>query len=387
VRSIFGAVLLAVFVTGPAAAQVSDVPASQRPPCEAAPDGEYGYTRAHAIQVGGSPMFGAARQRRYLESLRGPEGQIVSFKRLGSTEGPDDTILDAYEVTHQGLDKPVTLYLDWYHYTEPRLPRGFSCAAPFNLGLPPVDPFQESRQLRALAVVQPATVDLSPIPLAVAGKPPSAVVYDQFRVLALAARAAAAKEARIDPENPPADLKGVGMIVLAFPYKCEERVFPPAGVAVHGANGMLVPRPMQQALPPEQLARILPGIAVPDGAKAFAYQLVRPRPNDTVVVSYLEDGCDVRGNTLRLPIAATPFKTLETPAPELPQGVKAPAMVLLQGILDFDGRLQQTVYIGGPRELTAAAREAVSRWRAEPARLNGAPIATGVLLPVRFGGR
>ena len=377
--------LLGVLLAGRAATQTPGIPPPQRPPCEQADNEHYGYTREQAIQVGGSPIYGAARQRRYLDALRGPEGQIVTYKRLGQVGAPDGTILDAYEVTYQGLEKPVRLFLDWYHYTPPRLPRGFTCGGPISLGLPPVDPFQQSDQLRALAVAQATTADLSPIPAGLEGKPPAALIYDQFRLLALAARAAAAKGISADPKNPPEALKDVGMVVLNLPYTCNERLLAASGVAIHGPDGRQVPRAEQQALSSDQLARVLPAITMPAGAKAFAYQLARPRPNDTIVTAYLDDGCEIQGNALRLPVHVTPVEPRETPSPEVPEGAKTPATVFLQAIVDFEGRFREPVYIGGPNELVAAAREAIAQWRAEPARINGAPIAVGVLLQVRFG--
>lgn len=367
-----------------AQAQTASAQASQRPPCDAAADDQYGFARDRAIQVGGSPMYGAARQRRYLESLRGPEGQPVTYKRRGQDRAPDDTILDAYEVVYDGLEKPLVLFLDWYHYSPPQLPRGFSCAGPINLGLPPVDPFKEAAQRRALAAAPGGAADLSPIPLQLEGKSASVVIYDEFRLLVLAARAAAADGATPGPEQPPAALKGIGMIVVVHPHSCEGRLLAPSGVGIHGQNGALVPKPSAQPLPPEQLAQVLPGVALPDGARAFAYQLPRPRPNDTVVASYQEDGCGVTGNVLKLPVRMTPAKPLTTPSPEPPADLKEPATVFLQAILDHAGQFQQPVYIGGPKALEPAAREALAKWRAEPLRFNGAPMDAGILLQIRF---
>src|SRR5690606_19106526 len=139
-------------------------------PCEAAPHEGYGFRREQPIQVGGSPMYGAARQRRFLDSLRGPEGQPITYRRRGQDRAPDGTILDAYEVSYEGLEKPLTLFLDWYHYTAPRLPRGFSCTGPIPLGLPPVDPFQESDQVRRVSAAQATRADLSAIPAALEGR-------------------------------------------------------------------------------------------------------------------------------------------------------------------------------------------------------------------------
>lgn len=96
----------------------------------------YGYGRRNPIQVGGGTENGAANQRQWLDGLRGPGGQRVRYHRLGScckyeTNGASG-ILDAYEVTHDGLAAPVVLFIDMY--AEPRSvpapPEGFTAAPP-----------------------------------------------------------------------------------------------------------------------------------------------------------------------------------------------------------------------------------------------------------------
>jgi hypothetical protein len=71
----------------------------------------------------------------YTPGLRGPKGQELSYKRLGSYRGPADpslpsegALLDMYQVTYDGLEKPVTLYLDMYRHEDPRVPAGFRLA-------------------------------------------------------------------------------------------------------------------------------------------------------------------------------------------------------------------------------------------------------------------
>ena len=59
--------------------------ASQAPPCPVADNDSYGYTRDQPVQVGGGAAYVAARERRYLDNLRGPEGQPLQYKRLGSS--------------------------------------------------------------------------------------------------------------------------------------------------------------------------------------------------------------------------------------------------------------------------------------------------------------
>lgn len=112
------------------------------PPGAGAPDPReesdvYGYGRRNPIPVGGGQQSGAANQRRWLDGLRGPGGERVRYRRLGSCceyHKPDGAhgVLDAYEVTYDGLARPVVLYLDMY--AEPRNvphpPEGFTAAAP-----------------------------------------------------------------------------------------------------------------------------------------------------------------------------------------------------------------------------------------------------------------
>lgn len=97
----------------------------------------YGYGRGNPIRVGGARESGAANQRRYLDGLRGPAGQPVRYRRLGSCCGfrsehaPDGGALDAYEVTYDGIERPVLLYIDVYTPPEgsPPPPDGFVFAS------------------------------------------------------------------------------------------------------------------------------------------------------------------------------------------------------------------------------------------------------------------
>ena len=59
----------------------------------------------------------------------------------------------------------------------------------------------------------------------------------------------------------------------------------------------------------------------------------------------------------------------------------------LQAIIDLEGLAQRVFFIGGPAALTDAAIETVRSWTAEPARLNGSPVATPVTLQVKFEAR
>lgn len=103
--------------------------------CPISPDATYGYTQDNPIKVGGDVFGGPARERAYLDHLRGPDGQTIAYQRLGST-GYGDTILDIYEVSYDGPAEPILLYIDMYVFEELFAPVGFTCAGPFPLQSP-----------------------------------------------------------------------------------------------------------------------------------------------------------------------------------------------------------------------------------------------------------
>lgn len=361
------------------------IQASQVPPCAVADNDTYGYTRDQPVQVGGSAMYAAARERRYLDNLRGPEGQPLQYKRLGSSPAHTNstTILDIYEITYEGLEKPVTLYLDAYHFNPPRAPRGFSCAAAFNLGAPPLDPFRETEQLVAVAAEQGATRDFEPIPLAVDGVTYGAI-YDRFRLIALASRAAARKGESLDPKKLPAWLGEAAMVIVAYPPTCEGKTLTVSTALLIAPSGGPVPRDSRGNMTADAIARLLPGVQLPKGSIAAAYQIPRPRENDRLLISFMENGCGVTKNVRWVPLTITPARGLDMPSATPPAGVTVNAPMLLQGLIDLDGKIQRPEYVGGQPELLALAKENLAAWKVEPARVNGAPVATGVLAQVQF---
>lgn len=101
--------------------------------CPIATDSTYGYSKDNPIKVGGDWFNGPQRERAYLDSLSGPNGEEVSYNRTGSISH-GDTILDIYSVTYPG--KTVSLYLDMYTYEELMAPVGFTCSVPIPLTAP-----------------------------------------------------------------------------------------------------------------------------------------------------------------------------------------------------------------------------------------------------------
>jgi hypothetical protein len=114
-----------------AATTVVAAPAKGDPiPSQQSDDPSYGFDEKNPIKVG----LGPENQIRFLESLRGPDGQKLKFKRLGSccpyksTNAlfGDEVPLDKYEIKYRGLNEPIVMYLDFYDYEQPKIPVGFS---------------------------------------------------------------------------------------------------------------------------------------------------------------------------------------------------------------------------------------------------------------------
>lgn len=375
----FVALLLVSLATAEARAQA---PAPTSPePCVASPDPDYARTPANPAKVGGSPLFGAARQRRYLESLKGPDGEPVSFTRSSAVPSPDgETLVDRYEVRYAGLETPVDIYLDWYHYTELLAPRGFTCGQPFNLGLPPPDPFMAGGQFARLAIADASNPQASMAPIELAG---AGVAFDHFRLVAAAARFAAQSGSPLVADRVPADLAKPHSVIVAFPQACESRVVRAAEVKLEDPRG-------RQAAPdavhasPEAIARLLPGVAIPAGSVAAVFAMDAPRGGITVKVTY-PDACSGATEERNLGLEGTGARLVDSPMPTRPAGDAAIGRwIAVQAIVDSAGRFREATALGGPPDLSRAAVEALAGWRVEPARVNGAAMASPVVLQITF---
>lgn len=105
---------------------------------QTATEPDYGISPERPIQVGGTSDDAVTRTRRthYLLSLRGPNGEPVKYKRRGSCcgflVGPGPLpggVPDVFEVSYDGLDEPIELYLDIYRKGQLFVPQGFSFTA------------------------------------------------------------------------------------------------------------------------------------------------------------------------------------------------------------------------------------------------------------------
>src|SRR5262249_3266525 len=154
-------------------------------------------------------------------------------------DGDDRTILDVYEVGYAGLDKPVLLYLDAYHFDDAlKAPKGFVCAVPIGLSAPPPDTLLAQDSLRALAIEQGASRDFAPIPLDAGGGASHGVLFDHFRLIARASRAAKAAGSPLDPNKPTPDITRTRMVVVAYPVRCGDRdAIAPLSLEIVAAEG------------------------------------------------------------------------------------------------------------------------------------------------------
>ena len=246
------------------------------------------------------------------------------------------------------------------------------------------DPFQPTEALIAVAIEQGTVRDFSPIPLDPDGATRHGVVFDQFRMIARAARAAAAARTRVDAALLPAAIVGPRTIVLAYPLLCDSRSTNPGAIEIVGAQGTPIRRDGDYTRD-AAIGALLPGVQAPVASLAATFPIQTLGPMDTIRITYADAACTGGPLELEFPVEFTPARTIEAPTPALPPGLAASdTPVRLQALVDLDGRLQRAVYVGGPAHLTRAAVDAIQRWRSEPPRINGAPIVRAVRLQVKF---
>lgn len=95
----------------------------------------YGFTQEEPVLVGVGPEGGPANQQRYLRLLRDPQGNPITFKRLGSCcEYPSENgffgsaMLDQYEINYsdqEGNPQSRIVYMSFYDYESPLILKGF----------------------------------------------------------------------------------------------------------------------------------------------------------------------------------------------------------------------------------------------------------------------
>ena len=382
VRSIATGIGLAMLFSSAAAfAQLKDPTHETRTPpvpgmtpaaslCKISTDDTYGLTPDNPVRTGGGDLTMAARQVRFLSALRGPAGEGTHFRRTGSGRGRDGGIVDHY-VMDVG-DKKITLYVDGYRWSEPVAPAGLLCGVAMNLDPPGPNSFETGRQRMSIAVGLGAA-EVEPISLDPDGSKKHGIVYDQMRLIGLAARAAAAAGKPFDAGSIPPGVSQVRMVVIATPLTCGADTIPPETVALIDGRGGAAPTVNKAS--GEGIAALSSGLPPTAGAIAVVYSVPNLIAGAKTTIRYAKPCEGVQEVTL--PVNITPARVVkEAPAPAPPD--KTPpadgARVVLQLFVAADGTALFPVYFSGAFDFTAAATDSLKNWRFEPTRINGAPM-------------
>lgn len=96
-------------------------------------DSTYGYTVDNPIMVGSQGGSGPLNERRYLNALAGPNGEDISYYRIGSccpfktqNSAFEAGMLDKYSVQIKGQKKEIILYINMYDSKHLKIPVGFT---------------------------------------------------------------------------------------------------------------------------------------------------------------------------------------------------------------------------------------------------------------------
>lgn len=95
--------------------------------CPVTSDPEYGYSPEKPIRVAALvPDQSGPLADFYFEFLRGPDDQPILYSQTG-TQPAENSQLDIYQVTYEGAEQPVVLFVDEHHTGQLMVPIGFSC--------------------------------------------------------------------------------------------------------------------------------------------------------------------------------------------------------------------------------------------------------------------
>lgn len=361
--------------------------------CEVSPDATYGYSKENPIKVGGTPVYGAARQRRFLQALVGPAGQPIAFKRRGAIRTDrDDLILDLYDVTYAGVEKPIELYLDFYRWDPPRAPQGFQCGTAIGLSPPPPDPKAQWAQTVGLAIRTSEAGDVAPIPLSADGSTRYGVVIDAFRFVAGSARMIASAGGRASAEELAAGIGSGQHLVMAYALECDGAPRRPKDLElVDPKNQVLKARSLMNAM---ELRKMLPWFTVPDGALGATFPGNNPSPGRAVRIIYDGAACPDTESSAVLAFKAGPPQKIADAKPDWPSGVPLlPAgeavKVEVRASIDVEGVPGNLEVLSGPPAFAESALAAVRQWRYTPFTVNGSPAYAPIVMTVvvTFSGR
>lgn len=349
--------------------------------CVEAVDPSYGTTPTSPIKVGGAPLYVADRSVKFMRMLRGPAGEPVHFKRLGSFDGPEGTILDVWLVERVGLSQHF--YLDGYRTSEVRAPIGWLCSADTPLARPATSGSDARRQFAEVAAATFGLAD-APISIEADGSATHGVIFDHARLIGREAARMRAGGQSIDAATALSTMATPRFVVVAYPVECPGReAIRAQTIVVTDTNGQS-PRSLREARGPE-IGTLVAGFDATDAALAVEYDANLAIPGQ-IVIAY-DEPCGDAGARKAFPIRGQGGRITTRVAGQAPTAFAVPpggTQVHVQVYFDGKGEPQRPVFAGGDGVLAEAAVAAVRQFRATPPTINGAPLLQVSTVAVAF---
>ena len=314
-----------------------------------------------------------------MRTLRGPAGEPVHFKRLGSFDGPEGTTLDAWLVERVGLSQHF--YLDGYRTSEVRAPIGWLCAAETPPARLPTSASDASRQFVEVAAATFGLAD-APISIDADGSAIHGVIFDHARLIGREAARVGAGGQSIDAAN----VLGTTprFVVVADPVECPGReAIRAQTITVTDTNGQS-PRSLREARSPE-IGKLVAGFDATVAALAVEYDANLAIPGQ-IVITY-DEACGATDPRKAFPIRGQGGRITTRIAGQAPTAFAVPpggTQAHVQVYFDVKGKPQRPVFASGDGVLADAAVAAVRQFRATPPTINGAPLLQLSTVAVAF---
>ena len=349
--------------------------------CAQAADPTYGTTALNPIKVGGAPLYVADHSVKFMRTLRGPAGEPVHFKRLGSFEGPENTILDVWLVERMGLSQH--LYLDGYRTAEVHAPSGWLCGPETSNPRPSANAADARRQFVEVAAASFGAAD-GPISIDADGSAAHGVIFDDARLIGRAAARARATTQAADVATVLDTMATPRFVVVAYPVECPGRdAIGARSISVTDANGQS-PQLLREARGAE-IGKLVTGFEASAAALAVEYDANLAIPGQ-IAITY-DEPCGTSGARTAFAIRGQGGRITTRVAGQAPNGFEVPpggTQVHVQAYFDLKNEPQHPAFAGGDGALADAAVAAVRQFRATPPTINGAPLLQLSTVAVAF---
>jgi hypothetical protein len=269
---------------------------------------------------------------------------------------------------------------------------GLRADAPTNAGaqLPPAVTDRDAH-VAQLAIETAQRGPVTPIPLIGDGTRQLGVVYDQFLIGVVIARAelAAGRTPEVDMLTSHPSWRSRGTVIVAYPIDCEGHPNHPIAIRWRtSAQLPVVPTPIGEPVRGAATQPLLPGVALPDDALVLSLRNA-PMIGASVEVDYENAACHGAAKTASFPLAETPsialsmaFRGIKLPDDQA--SLPSPTTVRILVLLDTAGHPRFPQQMQGPPELGLTAIAALEGRTFPPAMMNGVPILLSTLVPFVF---